>query len=87
MAEYTEPVVKHCQLRQAHHPGLPLFLLGHSMGGLVVVLASLAQPELAAGLVLVSPLIGPDPAIGSPINNILAKVISSSWTLVSIINC
>ena len=36
----------------------PALLLGHSMGGLVALLAALRQPEAVAALVLAAPLIG-----------------------------
>jgi alpha-beta hydrolase superfamily lysophospholipase len=37
------------------YPGLPLFLFGHSMGGLVVTHYTLAHPGAAAGVVLSGP--------------------------------
>lgn len=39
------------------HPGLPAFLVGHSMGGLVAARACLAQGTDAAGLVLSAPAV------------------------------
>ena len=41
----------------ARHPGLPVFLLGDSMGGAVAVLAALEAPPALAGLVLVAPAV------------------------------
>ncbi|GFR47645.1 hypothetical protein Agub_g9387, partial [Astrephomene gubernaculifera] len=37
--------------------GLPYFLMGHSMGGLVATLASVQQPDRFAGLVLLAPML------------------------------
>ena len=41
IGEYVGPVIQHCQVMTDQHPGLPLFIIGHSMGGLVAVLAIL----------------------------------------------
>ena len=40
----------------AAHPGRPLFLLGHSMGGCVAIAYALAHQERLAGLALSAPL-------------------------------
>lgn len=41
----------------ARHPGLPVFLLGDSMGGAVAVLAAAEAPPALSGLVLVAPAV------------------------------
>nr|WP_274389827.1 alpha/beta fold hydrolase [Azospirillum doebereinerae] len=46
------------RLARARHPGIPVFLLGESMGGAVAVLAAArAEPGLLSGLVLSAPAI------------------------------
>jgi alpha-beta hydrolase superfamily lysophospholipase len=40
------------------HPGLPLVLLGHSMGGLIAIRYAQLHRDMLAGLVLSAPLIG-----------------------------
>lgn len=41
------------------HPGVPLFLVGHSMGGYVSLLAASRRPDLVRGVVLLdSPILG-----------------------------
>jgi alpha-beta hydrolase superfamily lysophospholipase len=43
------------------HPGLPLFLVGHSQGGLIVVACALWHPLGLAGLIVSSPFLGLHP--------------------------
>jgi acylglycerol lipase len=43
------------------HPGLPLFVVGHSQGGLVVLLQALRDPDDRAGTIVSSPLLGVAP--------------------------
>jgi acylglycerol lipase len=43
------------------HPGVPLFLLGHSMGGTIALSYALAHQQRLAGLVLSGPLAVPAP--------------------------
>ena len=41
IAEYVDPVITHCTAMAAKYPGLPLFMVGHSMGGLIALLTVL----------------------------------------------
>lgn len=61
---YVDDVVQHSILLQEKHPSLPLFLVGHSMGGMVALSCVLRKPELFQGFVLNGPLIVPGPQIG-----------------------
>ncbi len=47
----------------AEHPALPLFLAGHSQGGLIALRSALAQPAGLAGLIVSSPLLGAHPSV------------------------
>jgi alpha-beta hydrolase superfamily lysophospholipase len=49
------------RLREAH-PRLPLVLVGHSQGGLIVLHSALAAPEGLAGVVVSSPFLGIHPS-------------------------
>src|SRR5215210_5429594 len=48
---------------RAEHPGLPLALLGHSMGGLLATRYAQRHPGELAALVLSGPLIGANPIV------------------------
>jgi alpha-beta hydrolase superfamily lysophospholipase len=60
--DYLADVDAALALARERHPGLPLFLVGHSMGGLIAVLYVLAKPEAVAGAVVSSPLLAPHPS-------------------------
>ena len=57
MAEYTGPLLRHCRQMRSRHPRLPLYILGHGLGGLLALLVEMDQPGLVSGLVLVNPLL------------------------------
>lgn len=48
---------------QSDHPGLPVALVGHSMGGLIATLFAQKYPGELAALVLSGPLIGGNPGL------------------------
>ncbi|HEY3119013.1 MAG TPA: alpha/beta hydrolase [Vicinamibacteria bacterium] len=45
------------------HPGLPVFVVGHSLGGLIALLYVLDHPETLAGVVATSPALGTHPSL------------------------
>ncbi|MCX7055972.1 MAG: lysophospholipase [Proteobacteria bacterium] len=59
----VEDVQTRLEVARGAHPGLPLFLLGHSMGGAIALETALSQPVSLAGLVLSAPALGADPAV------------------------
>jgi alpha-beta hydrolase superfamily lysophospholipase len=67
-------------LAHAEHPQLPLFLLGHSQGGLVAATLALREPHRLAGLVLSSPLLGiAERSRPSPVKAALGRILASVW--------
>ncbi len=65
---------------RARVPGAPVFLLGHSQGGLVVLDQVLDDPRGLAGAVVISPLLGVHAAQRAPAwVAALARVLSRVW--------
>ncbi len=57
--EYLVDLEKLVTLLQAQYPGMPLFLLGHSLGGLIVIRYGQKYPSKVNGVILSSPALGP----------------------------
>jgi acylglycerol lipase len=62
-------------LAAAEHPGVPLFLLGHSMGGTISLSYALRHQDRLSGLILSGPLAAID-AASAPMR-VAAKVLSA----------
>ncbi len=85
--DYCVPVAAHCRARAKAErekgqgqEEIPLFILGHSMGGLVaLVTADNAPKSFFRGVVVMGPMIEVDPDIATPVNIFLAKCFSSWW--------
>jgi len=61
--EFLEDVRAVLACVRERHPNLPLYLLGHSQGGLVVLLYAMRHPEDLAGIVVTSPLLDAHPSL------------------------
>lgn len=76
MAEVTGDLDRLISLAVERHPDVPVFLLGHSLGGLIaldyVVTRGTARLR---GLLLSGAAV--DPSVGSPVEKLLAKLLSS----------
>jgi lysophospholipase len=66
------------RLVHSENPDSPLFLVGHSQGGLLVLRNTLDHPEGLAGIVVSSPFVGlhPDAAPPAPLQ-IVANIVST----------
>lgn len=53
--EYVEDLSIYINIVRDDNPGLPVFLLGHSMGGVISILYALRNQDLLRGLILSSP--------------------------------
>ncbi|XP_054543698.1 monoglyceride lipase isoform X3 [Talpa occidentalis] len=58
---FIRDVLQHVDVMQKDYPGLPVFLLGHSMGGAIAILTAAERPGHFSGMVLISPLVIANP--------------------------
>ena len=52
---------------RSQHKDLPLYILGHSMGGLITILYAMQKPENLAGAIVSSPALGTHPDFKPPL--------------------
>lgn len=76
-SEFREDLGAFLRLVRESEPERPLFLIGHSMGGLVALEYALRQPEGLAGVIATSPLLAP-PGI-NPVLLRLSRATSRVW--------
>ncbi|XP_034631758.1 monoglyceride lipase isoform X3 [Trachemys scripta elegans] len=68
--------LQHIELMKKDHPDIPVFILGHSMGGAISILTACERPNEFSGLVLISPLVVASPEVATPIKVFAAKVLN-----------
>jgi acylglycerol lipase len=61
--DFLEDVRSTLAFARERHPDRPVFLLGHSQGGLVVLQYALRHPEGLPGIVVTSPFLGAHPSV------------------------
>ncbi|KAB0401895.1 hypothetical protein E2I00_011820, partial [Balaenoptera physalus] len=77
---FIRDVLQHVDVVQKDHPGLPIFLLGHSMGGAITILTAAERPGHFSGMVLISPLVLANPESATTFKGWgPATVCQSSW--------
>jgi len=57
MADYTDTITQYKEMIKGWQPGKPIFILGHSMGGLLVPFYLLDHPEDYRGAIISAPAI------------------------------
>ncbi|XP_075729402.1 monoglyceride lipase-like isoform X2 [Rhipicephalus microplus] len=72
---YVDDILKHVDTERARFTNKPVYLVGHSMGGLLVLIAAQRRPHDFAGLVLVAPLLGVDKDLDTWFSRALARVV------------
>jgi alpha-beta hydrolase superfamily lysophospholipase len=65
--DYLLDVETFLGIARGHHPQLPTFLLGHSMGGLISILYALHRPDGLQGAIISSPALGTHPDFRPPL--------------------
>lgn len=73
---FIRDVLQHVDIMQKDHPGIPIFLLGHSMGGAISILTAAERPGHFAGMVLISPLVIASPESATTFKVLAAKVLN-----------
>ena len=74
--EFVTDVMRHSVEMKAELAGLPMFLYGHSMGGMIAVSCVMRNPSFYSGLILEGALIIPDPHEVTPSRLVLGRIIS-----------
>ena len=78
--EFRDDVRAALDVARRVDPGLPLFLLGHSQGGLIGLSLALREPRAVDGLVLTSPFLGVHPSLRPGLGlRLLARGLASFW--------
>ncbi len=75
-SDFLEPLKTYFDMIQGWHPGKPVFLVGHSMGGLIASVYLLEHQNELKGAVLSAPAVKVSETI-SPATIMLGKVLSS----------
>lgn len=73
---FIRDVLQHVDFMLKDYPGLPVFLLGHSMGGAISILTAAERPGQFAGMVLISPLVIANPESATTFKVLAAKVLN-----------
>ncbi|XP_008055045.1 monoglyceride lipase isoform X1 [Carlito syrichta] len=73
---FIRDVLQHVDVMQKDYPGLPIFLLGHSMGGAIAILTAAERPGHFSGMVLISPLVLASPESATTFKVLAAKVLN-----------
>ena len=74
-ADYRSDVAAILELGRAQAPGAPVFLFGHSMGGLIVLDYALREPHGIAGVAASGPALVPA-GVRRPVLEVTARVLS-----------
>ena len=75
-ADYTDTLKLYFELVRQEQPGKPIFLVGHSMGGLIDAVYLLEHQDELAGAVLSGPLVKMSDDI-SPLTVFMGKLLSA----------
>jgi lysophospholipase len=65
--DYFKDVDAMLDLVKEKHSGLPIYILGHSMGGLIAISYALKKPQALAGAIISSPALGTHPQFKPPL--------------------
>ncbi|GAA6229697.1 monoglyceride lipase isoform X1 [Lates japonicus] len=72
---YIRDSLQHIDLMKSRHPDVPVFIVGHSMGGAISILTACERPSDFAGVVLIGPMVQMNPDTATPFKIFVAKVL------------
>ncbi|XP_047235981.1 monoglyceride lipase isoform X1 [Girardinichthys multiradiatus] len=73
---YIRDSLQHIDLMKSCHPDLPIFIVGHSMGGAISILSACERPGDFAGMVLIAPMVQMNPESATPFKIFVAKLLN-----------
>ncbi|XP_026189346.1 monoglyceride lipase isoform X2 [Mastacembelus armatus] len=73
---YIRDSLQHIDMMKSRYPNLPVFIVGHSMGGAISILTACERPSDFAGVVLIGPLVQMNPDSATPFKVFLAKIVN-----------
>lgn len=74
--DYVDDVLQHCDTVRQAHSGQPVYMIAHSMGGLIALRTVIARPHYFKGVLLMGPLIKPPPNEATPTKIFFAKLVA-----------
>lgn len=83
---YARDVIANITATQARFPGIPTFIVGHSMGGQIAIQVANAITDRIRGVILIAPAIVPDPATATPFKIRLAKMLAKKFPMAGVGN-
>jgi alpha-beta hydrolase superfamily lysophospholipase len=76
LADYTDPIKSYYEMIKGWHPGKPIFILGHSMGGLITSYYLLDHQADFKGAIISAPAVKISDSI-SPVTIFMGKLLSN----------
>ncbi|KAF6733073.1 Monoglyceride lipase [Oryzias melastigma] len=73
---YIRDSWQHIDLMKSRHPDLPVFIVGHSMGGAISILTACERPSEISGVVLIGPMVQMNPESATPFKVFVAKLLN-----------
>ncbi|XP_077496214.1 monoglyceride lipase-like [Amblyomma americanum] len=73
--KYLVDILQHVDSTKEKFPGKPVYLFGHSMGGLLVAMAVQRRPADFAGLVMMSPFFAPNKEVAPTHKRVVTKML------------
>ncbi|XP_014887883.1 monoglyceride lipase isoform X2 [Poecilia latipinna] len=73
---YIRDSLQHIDLMKSHRPNLPVFIVGHSMGGAISILTACERPSDFTGVVLIGPMVQMNPESATPFKVFVAKLLN-----------